>query len=64
MLFRIEFIEEVDELLQKVGGNTPTTLIQGNDASSVAARLQQEERLRAIEQVRELRYIAATLKWT
>lgn len=63
MLLRIDFIREVDELLHEVD-ETLLPLIKDMDMSSesVAVRLQVEERLRAVAQVRELRETAALLR--
>ena len=64
VLLRIDFIREVDELLSELEVEAEQIKpVSGFDAKSVAVRLRQEEKLRAIQQVKDLRYLAATLKW-
>jgi hypothetical protein len=62
-LLRIDFIREVDELLAELEAESQITPVSGFDAESVAVRLRQQEKLRAIQQVKDLRKLAATLKW-
>lgn len=63
LLFRIDFIREVDALLEEVETDLiPVIENMDMSAESIAVRLQVEERLRIIAQVRELRELAATLK--
>ncbi|KAG0568017.1 hypothetical protein M758_7G177400 [Ceratodon purpureus] len=62
-LLRIDFIREVDELLLELEEQTQIKPVSGFDAESVAVRLRQQEKLSAIQQVKDLRNLAATLKW-
>lgn len=62
-LLRIDFIREVDELLLELEAEAQIKPLSGFDAESVAVRLRQQEKLRAIQQVKDLRNFAATLKW-
>ena len=62
-LLRIDFIREVDELLAELETQSEIQPVSGFDAQSVAVRLRQQEKLRAIQLVKDLRYLAATLKW-
>eukprot|EP00271_Cylindrocystis_brebissonii_P022633 TRINITY_DN878_c0_g1_i1.p1 TRINITY_DN878_c0_g1~~TRINITY_DN878_c0_g1_i1.p1 ORF type:complete len:563 (+),score=93.00 TRINITY_DN878_c0_g1_i1:138-1826(+) len=68
-VYRVDFIREADELLSQVdprgNGGRGGTDVQGggNDAASVARRLQESERQRAIMQVRELRDAAIEMRW-
>ncbi|KAL2622094.1 hypothetical protein R1flu_002299 [Riccia fluitans] len=63
LLLRIDFIREVDTLLQELESATEMKPVTGFDPASIALRLRQEEKKRAIEQVKDLRHLAATLKW-
>ncbi|KAF8394462.1 hypothetical protein HHK36_020670 [Tetracentron sinense] len=63
-LLRVDFVREVDALLQEVRsehGEAQTA--QGLDAESVASRLKQQEKQRTIHQVEALLDIAITMKW-
>ncbi|KAL3691968.1 hypothetical protein R1sor_005619 [Riccia sorocarpa] len=62
-LLRIDFIREVDNLLEELESAPEMKPVTGYDPGSIALRLRQEEKKRAIQQVRELRNLAATLKW-
>ncbi|XP_024376361.1 protein PALE CRESS, chloroplastic [Physcomitrium patens] len=62
-LLRIDFIREVDELISELETEAEVQPVSGFDAQSVAVRLRQQEKLRAIQQVKDLRHLAATLKW-
>lgn len=64
LLLRVDFVREVDALLQEVRPvHDETQPAQGLDAESIANRLKQQEKLRAIRQVEALLDLAATLKW-
>ncbi|CAM6086355.1 unnamed protein product [Calypogeia fissa] len=62
ILLRIDFIREVDAFLKELEAEPKVEVLQGFDAPSVAVRLHQEERIRAIEQVRDLRNLAIKLQ--
>ncbi|GBG61788.1 hypothetical protein CBR_g23747 [Chara braunii] len=63
-ILRFDFLQEIDNLLAETAGAVdPVALGElGMDGRSVAFRLQQEERLRIINQVKELRRLAIELK--
>lgn len=64
ILLRVDFIREVDALLQEVRPvQDETQSAQGFDPESIANRLKQQEKQRAIRQVEALLDLAATLKW-
>ncbi|KAL9225499.1 hypothetical protein vseg_001415 [Gypsophila vaccaria] len=64
VLLRIDFIREVDELLQEVrAAQKEIKLAQGLDPESVAARMKQQEKNRAIRQVESLLELALNLQW-
>ncbi|BBN14647.1 hypothetical protein MPTK1_6g13250 [Marchantia polymorpha subsp. ruderalis] len=63
VLLRVDFIREVDNLLQELEAAPELKPITGFDPASIALRLRQEEKKRAIAQVKDLRKLAATLKW-
>lgn len=61
-LLRIDFIREVDDLLVELEAAAAAIKpVSGFDAQSVAVRLRQQDKLRAIQQVKDLRHLAATL---
>ncbi|KGN47871.1 protein PALE CRESS, chloroplastic [Cucumis sativus] len=65
-LLRVDFVREVDELLQEVGA-VQSDVQNGNadsfDAESVASRLKQQEKQRTIRLVEALLDLAMNLKW-
>ncbi|KAK4799268.1 hypothetical protein SAY86_024633 [Trapa natans] len=64
LLLRVDFVREVDGLLQEV--RYEQTLLQsaeGLDAESVAFRLKQQEKQRTIHQVETLLDLAMNLQW-
>lgn len=64
MLLRIDFVREVDELLKEVCPEYSESLeSQGLDPESVASRLKQQEKQRAIHQVESLLDLAINLEW-
>ncbi|XP_055813310.1 protein PALE CRESS, chloroplastic isoform X1 [Solanum dulcamara] len=64
MLLRIDFVREVDELLKEVRSEYTESLdAQGLDPESVASRLKQQEKQRAIHQVESLLDLAINLEW-
>ncbi|CAM0955718.1 unnamed protein product [Alopecurus aequalis] len=64
VLLRVDFVREVDELLQEVQAEQEKNKLQtGYDPGSVATMLKQQEKLRTIRQVEALLELAATLKW-
>ncbi|TMX03810.1 hypothetical protein EJD97_013859 [Solanum chilense] len=64
MLLRIDFVREVDELLKEVRSEYTESLeAQGLDPESVASRLKQQEKQRAIHQVESLLDLAINLVW-
>ncbi|XP_022851044.1 protein PALE CRESS, chloroplastic-like [Olea europaea var. sylvestris] len=55
VLLRVEFVQEVDALLQEVQSEqSEAQNMQGLDPESVASRLKQQEKQRAIHQVEAL----------
>eukprot|EP00850_Spirogloea_muscicola_P006212 SM000029S10507 [mRNA] locus=s29:552049:552960:+ [translate_table: standard] len=68
-LLRIDFIREVDALLAEIeaaeaGSNDAESNANSSlDASAVALRLQRQERTQALERVRQIRRLAALLRW-
>ncbi|KAK1320822.1 hypothetical protein QJS10_CPA03g00607 [Acorus calamus] len=64
ILLRVDFVREVDELLQEVQSeNVVAEFQQGFDAEAVAARLKQQEKQQIIRQVQSLLDLAMSLKW-
>lgn len=64
MLLRVDFVREVDELLKEVRSEYTESLhTQGLDPESVASRLKQQEKQRAIHQVESLLDLAINLEW-
>ncbi|KAH9611441.1 hypothetical protein KSS87_000172 [Heliosperma pusillum] len=64
ILLRVDFVREVDELLREVRDKlTEVKNTQGFDAESVAARMKQQEKQRAIRQVVDLLDLAINLQW-
>ncbi|XP_020581825.1 protein PALE CRESS, chloroplastic isoform X2 [Phalaenopsis equestris] len=63
LLLRVDFIREVDELLQEVKAENRGSIPQGLDPESVAARLKLQEKKQTIHQVETLLELAMTLKW-
>ncbi|KAI4301290.1 hypothetical protein L6164_034582 [Bauhinia variegata] len=63
-LLRVDFVREVDALLQEVRSEQSGMPIdQGFDPESVANRLKQQEKQRTIRQVEALLELAMDLKW-
>ncbi|KAJ7972831.1 protein PALE CRESS, chloroplastic [Quillaja saponaria] len=63
-LLRVDFVREVDALLQEVRSEQDEMQnAQGLDPESVANRLKQQEKQRAIRQVEALLDLAINLKW-
>nr|GMD25048.1 protein PALE CRESS, chloroplastic [Ipomoea batatas] len=64
VLLRVDFVREVDALLQEVRGEEIEAVnAQGLDAESVAFRLKKQEKQRAINQVEAILDVAINLKW-
>ncbi|CAN1855323.1 Protein PALE CRESS, chloroplastic [Linum perenne] len=65
ILLRVDFIREVDELLQQVkaGKNEEQKGKQGFDAEAIANKLKQQEKQRTIRKVEALLELAVNLKW-
>lgn len=64
MLLRVDFVREVDALLKEVRSEQTEALeTQGLDPESVASRLKQQEKQRAIHQVETLLDLAINLEW-
>lgn len=64
VLLRVDFVREVDELLQEVRSQqSETESPQGLDPESVADRLKRQEKLRTIRQAEALLDLAISLKW-
>ena len=64
VLLRVDFVREVDALLQEVKAEQrEAQTTQGLDAESVASKLKQQEKQRAIQQVEALLDLAVTLRW-
>lgn len=64
MLLRVDFVREVDALLQEVRAEqSAAQMIQSRDPESIAVRMKQEEKQRTIRQVQALLDLAITLKW-
>ncbi|PIN18179.1 hypothetical protein CDL12_09147 [Handroanthus impetiginosus] len=64
VLLRVDFVREVDALLQEVRYEQNKALnTQGLDSESVANRLKQQEKQRAINQVEALLDLAINLSW-
>lgn len=63
-LLRVDFVREVDALLQEVRTEqSEAQNMQGLDPQSVANRLKQEEKQRTISQVEAILDVAVNLKW-
>lgn len=63
-LFRIDFINEVNDLLKDVRSEQSDIKAgQGFDPESVATRLKQQEKQHTIRQVEALLELAVYLKW-
>ncbi|XP_074292785.1 protein PALE CRESS, chloroplastic [Silene latifolia] len=64
VLLRVDFVREVDELLREVRDKQMEVVnTQGFDAESVATRMKQQEKQRAIKQVVDLLDLAINLQW-
>ncbi|PKA67156.1 Protein PALE CRESS, chloroplastic [Apostasia shenzhenica] len=64
LLLRVDFVREVDALLQEVKAElSQITAPQGLDPESVVARLKIQEKQQTIHQVENLLELAITLKW-
>lgn len=64
VLLRVDFVREVDVLLQEVREEQIEAVkTQGLDAESIAVRLKQQEKQRAINQVEAILDVAINLKW-
>lgn len=64
VLLRVDFVREVDELLQEVRAEQrQVQSAQGLDPESVAARLKQQEKQQTIRQVESLLNLAINLQW-
>lgn len=64
VLLRVDFVREVDALLKEVRSEQTEALeTQGLDPESVASRLKQQEKQRAINQVETLLDLAINLEW-
>ncbi|XP_019188572.1 PREDICTED: protein PALE CRESS, chloroplastic isoform X2 [Ipomoea nil] len=64
VLLRVDFVREVDALLQEVRGEEIEAVnAQWLDAESVAVRLKKQEKQRAINQVEAILDVAINLKW-
>ncbi|KAI3836714.1 hypothetical protein MKW92_024271 [Papaver armeniacum] len=64
LLLRIDFVREVDALLQEVRAEQEEAeTAEGFDAESIASRLKQHEKQRTINQIEALLNLAASLKW-
>jgi hypothetical protein len=63
-LLRVDFVREVDALLQEVKSEQiEAQNAQGLDPESVASRLKQQEKQKTIRQVEALLDLAINLKW-
>ncbi|KAK8921123.1 hypothetical protein KSP39_PZI020856 [Platanthera zijinensis] len=63
LLLRVDFIREVNALLQEVKAENKADAPRGLDPESVAAQLKLHERQRTIHQVESLLELAIRLKW-
>lgn len=64
VLLRVDFVREVDALLREVRSEQEEALnAQALDPESVASRLKQQEKQRAIRQVEALLDLAINLTW-
>lgn len=64
VLLRVDFVREIDALLQEVRyEQSQTPGGQGLDPESVARRLKQQEKQKAIRQVEAILDLAINLKW-
>ncbi|XP_040368775.1 protein PALE CRESS, chloroplastic isoform X2 [Rosa chinensis] len=63
-LLRVDFVREVDALLQEVRAEqSEVQITQGLDPESIASRLKQQEKQRAIRLVEAILNLAINLKW-
>ena len=64
VLLRVDFVREVDALLQEVRAEqSEVQNTQGLDPESIASRLKQQEKKRAIRLVEAILNLAINLKW-
>ncbi|OVA20072.1 hypothetical protein BVC80_1665g34 [Macleaya cordata] len=64
MLLRVDFVREVDALLQEVRfEQEEAETSEGFDPEAIASRLKQQEKQRTTKQIEALLDLAATLKW-
>lgn len=64
VLLRVDFVREIDALLQEVRYEQSEALTeQGLDPESVAIRLKQQEKQQAIRQVEAILDLAINLQW-
>ncbi|KAJ8622626.1 hypothetical protein MRB53_031155 [Persea americana] len=64
VLLRVDFVREVDELLQEVRAEqSGAQMVQSRDPESIAVRMKHEEKQRTIRQVEALLDLAMTLEW-
>lgn len=64
VLLRVDFVREVDELLQEVKAEqSGAQMVQSRDPESIAVRMKHEEKQRTIRQVEALLDLAMTLEW-
>ncbi|KAL0389535.1 UNVERIFIED_CONTAM: protein PALE CRESS, chloroplastic [Sesamum calycinum] len=63
VLLRVDFVREVDALLQEIRSKQDEANTQALDPESVASRLKQQEKQRAIHQVEALLDLAINLTW-
>lgn len=63
-LLRVDFVREVDALLQEVKAEqSEAETAQGLDPESVASKLKQQEKQRALRQVEAILELAVNLNW-
>lgn len=64
VLLRVDFLREVDSLLQEVRQEqSEAHHVEGFDPESVASMLKQHEKQRTVRQVESLLDLAINLKW-
>lgn len=64
ILLRVDFVREVDALLQEVRQEqSEEQIVEGFDPESVASKLKQQEKQRTIHKVEALLDLAISLKW-
>ncbi|XP_020550328.1 protein PALE CRESS, chloroplastic isoform X1 [Sesamum indicum] len=63
VLLRVDFVREVDALLQEIRSEQDEANTQALDPESVASRLKQQEKQRAIHQVEALLDLTINLTW-